>query len=152
MSEINATRLFCRNYLENNDFIGDEQDLYNFVQNLHPGTGMNGWDFVEFRKTYRYYLSLLMLTTNKTQSLVDLLQKNLYQWVPEYYTVLKIELCESRGATNSEVVKGQFKCTKCVKNKVYCWNTTYYELQTRSSDEPTTIFITCGTCGKKWKM
>lgn len=29
---------------------------------------------------------------------------------------------------------------------------TYYEMQTRSADEPTTVFITCLDCGKNWRM
>jgi len=39
-----------------------------------------------------------------------------------------------------------FTCKKC-KSK----NCTYYELQTRSADEPATIFVTCLDCGKHWK-
>lgn len=39
-----------------------------------------------------------------------------------------------------------FKCSRCNKR-----NCTYFELQTRSADEPMTIFITCLECGKKWK-
>lgn len=40
----------------------------------------------------------------------------------------------------------QFKCTRCKQRKC-----TYYELQTRSADEPMTIFVTCLNCGKRWK-
>ena len=40
-----------------------------------------------------------------------------------------------------------FKCPRCKK----C-NCTYFELQTRSADEPMTIFITCLECGLKWKQ
>jgi DNA-directed RNA polymerase subunit M/transcription elongation factor TFIIS len=29
---------------------------------------------------------------------------------------------------------------------------TYYEMQTRSADEPTTVFVTCLECGKNWRM
>lgn len=39
-----------------------------------------------------------------------------------------------------------FKCGRCNKR-----NCSYFELQTRSADEPMTIFITCLECGKKWK-
>lgn len=39
-----------------------------------------------------------------------------------------------------------FKCSRCNKR-----NCSYFELQTRSADEPMTIFITCLDCGKKWK-
>lgn len=40
-----------------------------------------------------------------------------------------------------------YKCGRCKKKMC-----TYYELQTRSADEPTTIFVTCLNCGKRWKM
>jgi transcription elongation factor S-II len=40
----------------------------------------------------------------------------------------------------------EFKCYKCQKR--VC---TYYQLQTRSADEPMTTFITCLNCGNRWK-
>ena len=42
---------------------------------------------------------------------------------------------------------GIFTCGKCKSQ-----NTTYYEMQTRSADEPMTAFITCLKCGKRWKQ
>jgi transcription elongation factor S-II len=41
---------------------------------------------------------------------------------------------------------GLFTCGRCKSKK-----TTYYEMQTRSADEPMTAFVTCLDCGKKWK-
>ena len=41
---------------------------------------------------------------------------------------------------------GEFVCRKCKGSK-----TTHYALQTRSSDEPMTIFVTCLTCGSHWR-
>jgi len=41
---------------------------------------------------------------------------------------------------------GQFKCGKCKSRK-----TTFYLLQTRSADEPMTVYVTCLGCGHKWK-
>jgi DNA-directed RNA polymerase subunit M/transcription elongation factor TFIIS len=40
-----------------------------------------------------------------------------------------------------------FKCTRCGKRQC-----TYYELQTRSADEPMTQFIRCLNCGKQWRQ
>ena len=42
-----------------------------------------------------------------------------------------------------------FRCGKCKKNEC-----SYYELQIRSADEPTTIFITClnPICGHRWRI
>ena len=41
----------------------------------------------------------------------------------------------------------EFHCSKCKKN--LC---TYYQLQTRSADEPMTTFVTCLSCGNNWKF
>lgn len=40
----------------------------------------------------------------------------------------------------------KYTCGKCKKNKI-----SYYELQTRSADEPSTHFFTCLHCGHRWK-
>lgn len=40
-----------------------------------------------------------------------------------------------------------FKCGKCKKREC-----TFYELQTRSGDEATTIFIRCINCGHSWRQ
>jgi transcription elongation factor S-II len=45
-----------------------------------------------------------------------------------------------------ENFKGAFKCSKCKSEK-----TTYYQMQTRSADEPMTTFVTCHNCSKRWK-
>jgi DNA-directed RNA polymerase subunit M/transcription elongation factor TFIIS len=40
-----------------------------------------------------------------------------------------------------------FTCNRCKKSK-----TRYWEMQTRSADEPMTIFIRCLNCGKEWRQ
>merc|ERR1712007_268126 len=42
---------------------------------------------------------------------------------------------------------GMFTCGKCKGVK-----TTYFQMQTRSSDEPMTTFVTCLTCNNRWKF
>lgn len=56
---------------------------------------------------------------------------------------LKVDLAQGRM---DETKVGIFTCGKCKSMK-----TTYYEMQTRSADEPMTAFITCLDCGKRWK-
>jgi hypothetical protein len=49
------------------------------------------------------------------------------------------------GAT--EMATDMFRCGRCGKRKC-----TYAEAQTRSGDEPATIFVHCLNCGKRWKQ
>ena len=41
----------------------------------------------------------------------------------------------------------EFTCHKCKSN-----NCSYYQLQTRSADEPMTTFVNCLDCGQRWKF
>lgn len=41
----------------------------------------------------------------------------------------------------------QFKCGRCGQRK-----TTYYQMQTRSADEPMTTYVTCVNCNNRWKF
>lgn len=68
---------------------------------------------------------------------------------PIHWKVLidqKIKRDASRFTTNIEASTDMFTCKRCKSKRC-----TYYELQTRSADEPATIFITCLDCGKHWK-
>jgi DNA-directed RNA polymerase subunit M/transcription elongation factor TFIIS len=48
---------------------------------------------------------------------------------------------------NRAMATDQFLCKGCKKREC-----TYYELQTRSADEPMTILIQCLNCGKRWRQ
>jgi len=48
---------------------------------------------------------------------------------------------------NKAMATDLFKCSRCHKREC-----TFYELQTRSADEPMTKFITCVNCGSHWKQ
>lgn len=59
---------------------------------------------------------------------------------------MKIKRNESRYDNKAVASTDMFTCRKCKSKKC-----TYYEMQTRSADEPSTIFVTCLDCGKNWK-
>jgi DNA-directed RNA polymerase subunit M/transcription elongation factor TFIIS len=40
-----------------------------------------------------------------------------------------------------------FRCKRCKSNEC-----SYYEMQTRSADEPMTTFVSCLSCGNRWRM
>ncbi len=48
---------------------------------------------------------------------------------------------------NKGMATDRFKCGRCGKREC-----SYYEMQTRSADEPMTIFISCLNCGKRWRQ
>ena len=58
----------------------------------------------------------------------------------------KIKRDKSLTSVNLSAATDEFKCYKCKKRKC-----TYYQLQTRSADEPMTTFVTCLVCGNRWK-
>ncbi|KAL8118890.1 hypothetical protein AgCh_016400 [Apium graveolens] len=56
-------------------------------------------------------------------------------------------LFECERGKQPEATTNSFKCGRCGKRKC-----TYYQLQTRSADEPMTTFVTCVNCNKRWKF
>lgn len=53
---------------------------------------------------------------------------------------------ENKFTPKIEASTDDFKCGKCKSTKC-----TYYQLQTRSADEPMTTFVTCLDCGNRFK-
>ena len=73
------------------------------------------------------FLSPSELFPERWQSAKESLQHNETDFVPTEFVTL-------------------YKCGKCGERK-----TTIHELQTRSADEPMTLFITCFNCKHKWR-
>lgn len=68
---------------------------------------------------------------------------------PEKWDVLiqnKIERDNAKYNTEIEAATDTFTCRKCKLKKC-----TYYQMQTRSADEPMTTFVSCINCGNRWK-
>lgn len=59
----------------------------------------------------------------------------------------QMNIFNSLAATQTQASTDMFQCGKCKKRKC-----TYYQMQTRSADEPMTTFVTCVECGNKWKF
>jgi len=62
----------------------------------------------------------------------------------DYFKLARDKLCRDNGIDPEQ--GGQFRCRKCGGNK-----TTNYQMQTRSADEPMTVFICCLKCGHRWR-
>ena len=68
------------------------------------------------------------------------------QFYPELWERLKKESIEKSIFKDEPKEDGLFRCNKCKTNK-----TTYYQMQTRSADEPMTTYVTCLNCNTRWK-
>jgi DNA-directed RNA polymerase subunit M/transcription elongation factor TFIIS len=72
------------------------------------------------------------------------------QLFPENWQALAMEQLKRETAAlegSKEEGCDMFKCRRCGKSR-----TRYFEMQTRSADEPMTIFIRCLNCGKEWRQ
>jgi len=122
------------------------------------------WDNVSFKWLYKknYMKVISNIEINKNSELV--LNKIKYNlWEPENivsmkYEMLYPELWEALlvksskkmamlGKENKEQGTDIFKCGKCKEN-----NCVYFQMQTRSADEPMTTFVTCLNCSNRWKF
>ena len=80
----------------------------------------------------------------------ELANMNHQQSFPERWKVLLDEKSKRDRylfEINKEQATDQYQCGRCHKREC-----TYYQLQTRSADEPMTTFVTCLNCGKRWKF
>jgi transcription elongation factor S-II len=59
----------------------------------------------------------------------------------------KANIFNAMAATAQTASTDMFQCGKCKQRKC-----TYYQMQTRSADEPMTTFVSCTNCGNKWKF
>jgi transcription elongation factor S-II len=71
-------------------------------------------------------------------------EMNPYKWAELIEQKSKRD--KSKFEINMEAATDLFKCKKCKGNQC-----TYYQLQTRSADEPMTTFVSCILCSARWK-
>jgi transcription elongation factor S-II len=60
---------------------------------------------------------------------------------------MKVRRDEYISNNKPTAMTDQFRCKRCKGNEC-----SYMELQTRSCDEPATLFIQCLTCGNRWRI
>lgn len=136
---------------------------YQLAQKIYIPRNWKSSQFIEvYRQNARSVLSnihprspvkntrLFMRVLDGEFKLSDIPFMSSYEMFPENWFELKNKLIQREQKIlegNKSRATDQFKCRRC--NKREC---TYYELQTRSGDEPMTIFITCLNCGKEWRQ
>ena len=67
-------------------------------------------------------------------------------WSRAAFKLKEKELSMEKMRVKEEDYEGLFKCGRCKSKK-----TTFFQMQTRSADEPMTTYVTCNGCGNRWK-
>ena len=142
-----------------------EKSIYNTtIREAKINNVERSWNSKDFKWLYKknYIKVYSNISTNKnSQFVLDKIKYNL--WDPEKIISMKAEvlypeLWESLLLKNSKKMaklgkelnqqgSSFFKCGKCRLN-----NCVYFQMQTRSADEPMTTFITCLNCSNRWKI
>jgi transcription elongation factor S-II len=107
------------------------------ISNIHPNSPVGNPRLLKRVMDGEFELSAIPFMTS-------------YEMFPEKWFALRDKQLQREQKIlegNKSRATDQFKCRRC--NKREC---TYYEMQTRSADEPMTIFITCLNCGKEWRQ
>ena len=69
-------------------------------------------------------------------------------WIPVFKKLNEKEMrsLKNEGLLLENAVETNYQCNKCKCRKV-----DHYSVQTRSADEPMTIYFTCMNCSNRWK-
>ena len=139
-----------------------EKGIYNFaIRESKMKKVLCKWESPLFVQIYLSRLRSVMWNLESNQELrqmiclgeitSEMLSKMTHQeFQPEQWKEM-IERKTMRDASklsdNLQASTDMFTCRKCRSKRC-----TYYEMQTRSADEPATVFITCLNCGKNWRQ
>mgnify|MGYP001227223045 CR=1 FL=1 len=138
-----------------------EKGVYNYsLEYAHKMNVVKQWSNQYFVQIYADRLRSIFLNLKKNEDLLRKLQDKEIkahrlafmthqEMNPESWKEL-IELKEIRDKNKYnpvlEASTDEFTCRRCKSNQC-----TYYQMQTRSADEPMTTFVSCINCGSKWK-
>lgn len=147
--------------LENEkDSINLETGIYNYtIKEASSKKIVKKWENPHFAQIYIDRIRSIYINLKNKDLLAQIKNKEILpqnvafmthqELKPEHWTELiarKIKRDVAKYTVNIEASTDMFTCRKCKSKRC-----TYYELQTRSADEPATIFVTCLDCGKNWK-
>ena len=137
-----------------------EKSIYNYsIREASKKYIVKKWDNIHFVTIYVCKLKMIYYNLKNEKIVKKLFSKQLKSSEIAFKTHMELfpEKWESKIKDKQvrlenkyfpkiEASTDNFTCGKCKSNKC-----TYYQLQTRSADEPMTTFVTCLNCGSRWK-
>lgn len=137
-----------------------EVGIFNYsIESADEHCVVKKWDNIYFVELYITRFRAIHQNIQREGLLQDLMEKKITPEKLAFMTHQELDpdnwkelieekkiLLENKYSPNIEASTDDFTCFKCKSNKC-----TYYQLQTRSADEPMTTFVTCLHCGNRWK-
>ena len=150
-----------KQFVNNKDSVANniEKSIYNYsISECDKKNIIKNWNNVYFVMIYLdkfksvYYNlknnNIYTKIKNKEIKSKDVAFMNPIEFTDEWSKIVseKKNRLENKYIPKIEASTDNFTCGKCKSKKC-----TYYQLQTRSADEPMTTFVTCINCGNRWK-
>jgi transcription elongation factor S-II len=147
--------------LINDNKLSSNIEIATFNYSLKESNNLNvikKWNNIYFVRIYTDKLRAVLTNLKQNNWINELLDLNLSPKTFVYMTHQELNptiwedliknklLIEQNGDMEIEAATDTFKCGKCKSCKC-----TYYQMQTRSADEPMTTFVNCIDCGNRWK-
>lgn len=142
-----------------------EISINNWVRESTPDAAANAsWENPVFRRRYKQRVLSILFNLKKSPDLMRLVKERKVKakdlggmtaeqmWPDGPYATTIIRHREKEMARemntlkDAEAYEGLLTCPKCKSKK-----TSYYQMQTRSADEPATNFCSC-VCGHRWRF
>ena len=159
---MNECREYVRDYLYTvfSEHVAQniEKSIFNWsIRRVKQQGSVPSWESQLFKMTYKHkWLEIKRaLQDGPLQQLIEegqIATKTVADQAPEViwpdgpHNRMQEYLKSKENIKVVEAPAGMFKCRRCKSDK-----TTYYQLQTRSADEPMTTFVTCTKCDLRWK-
>ena len=137
-----------------------EIGIYNYAINEAKNRKIvKKWDNPYFTQIYTDRVKTILRNINMSEKLLNILlnskkpheiafmthqEMNTTKW--QSIIEDKIKRDKNKYETKMEASTDTFTCRRCKSKEC-----TYYQMQTRSADEPMTTFVTCINCGNKWR-
>lgn len=145
-----------------NDKFGDnmEKAIYNYSLRVADEKYIvKKWENIYFSELYINKFRTVYINLKNPDILNQIMTKKIkaqdfpfmthQEILPEKWTHLIDDLKiknQNKYTPKIEASTDNFTCYKCKSKEC-----SYYQLQTRSADEPMTTFVTCINCGTRWK-
>lgn len=165
MAHVLRTSVTCNlsKLLDGDEKLSKNMEIAIFNWTVRRFNKESSWENKGFRELYkaRFFelkraireANLKKRITDKEVNIRDLVVMTPDQLIPDGLyakAVLKAKLKELEMEAikaREDEYEGIFMCKKCKSKK-----TTYYQLQTRSADEPMTTYVECKNCNNHWKF